>query len=334
MAMLVSIVIPLYNRESFIKETVDSIMNQSHRQFECIIIDDHSTDNSLPVAKKSTGNDDRFIVRKRSSDVKGASACRNEGMNMASGDFLMFLDSDDLLTEKCLEERVALFQKSLKMDFIVTQTGIFKNDRNHVTHYWNDLSGTDDIVNFLQGNGWQTSSTFFRTGFVRQFRYDDEAFSWQDIDFHLRVLLKEPDYVKIRDNEPHVLIRRADSRTGMKATNKESYFKSVEMRFQLMEKITSEMTPEQKKKYEVHVRMFYLYYLENFAITNDSLAQLNELEGLYQASYAYKISPLLSRIFRYYLGRNNNTFIKVFRRGMRLVVPLKPLKSRALPVRN
>lgn len=332
--MKVSIVIPLFNRERLIVDAIDSIMKQSHENFECIIIDDHSTDESFDKARKYTEQDDRFIVRKRSSAIKGAPACRNEGVAMAAGDYLMFLDSDDLLSEKCLEERLALYQVYPDKDFIVTQIGIFKEENGKATHYWNNLQGSDDIVNFLQGNSWQTSSTFFRTEFVRQFRYDEEASSWQDMEFHLRVLLRQPDYVKIMDNEPHVLIRRDDNRTGMKATNKESYFKSVEMRFLLMGKIESEMSAEQKKKYEKHLRMFYLFYLETFAVTNDSPDHLEELLKLHAKSFSYRRSSILSGLFKCYLKMDNNIFIRVFRRGMRLAVPIRPLKSRAVPIRD
>lgn len=331
--MLVSILIPLYNRSELVVETIDSIKRQTHTDFECIIIDDHSTDDSFARAKKSTEGDDRFIVQQRTSMVKGAPSCRNEALSMARGEYMMFLDSDDLLAEKCLEERVHLFREHPGLDFIVTQIGIFKDDPPRVTHYWNDLKGDDDIINFLHANGWQTSSSFFKTDFAKQFRYDEQASSWQDIEFHLRVLLTEPSYRKIRHNEPHVLIRRADSRTGMKATNKESFYKSMEMRFVLMGKIESKMTAGQKERYASGIRQFYLYYLEVFAVTNDSREKLGQLYDLYRASYAFKHSSFICRVFRFYLRGNNNLFIKIFRRGMRLFLPMQPLKTRAVSVK-
>ncbi len=328
-----SIIIPLFNRSDLIADSLDSIKGQSHKDFECIIIDDHSTDDSFDLARKLTAGDDRFIVKRRTSDVKGAPSCRNEGVSMANSEYLMFLDSDDLLAEKCLEERISLFRDHPELDFIVTQIGIFKDDPRRVTHYWNDLKGDDDIVNFLQANGWQTSSSFFKTDFVKQFRYDEQASSWQDIEFHLRVLLSGPAYRKFRHNAPHVLVRRADSRTGMKATNKESFYESMEMRFVLMGKIESMMSADQKERYASGIRQFYLYYLEVFAITNDSTKQLEKLYDLYRGSYTFRHSRLICKTLRFYLGRKNNLFIKFYRRGLRLFVPLQPLKSRAVPAK-
>lgn len=329
----VSIIIPLYNRSDLIGGTLDSIKGQSHKDFECIIIDDHSTDDSFERARKRTAGDDRFIVKRRTSDVKGAPSCRNEGVSMAGSEYLMFLDSDDLLAEKCLEERISLFRDYPELDFIVTQIGIFKDDPLQVTHYWNDLKGEDDIINFLQANGWQTSSSFFKTDFAKQFRYDEQASSWQDIEFHLRVLLSGPAYRKFRHNAPHVLIRRADSRTGMKATNNESFYESMEMRFELMSNIESEMTAAQKERYASFVRQFYLYYLEVFAITNDSLEKLGKLYDIYRSSYAFRHSPFICKTLRFYLARNNSLFVKLYRRGLRMIMSLKPLKTRAVPVR-
>jgi len=328
----VSIIIPLYNRSDLIAETVDSIKSQTYKDFECIIIDDHSTDDSFEQAKKLTAGDKRFIVKRRSRDVKGAPACRNEGVSIATGQYLMFLDSDDLLAQKCLEERIGLFRDYPDLDFIVTQIGIFKDDPGKVTHYWNDLRGEDDVANFLQVNGWQTSSSFFKTEFVKNFSYDVEAISSQDVEFHLRVLLTNPSYRKFRQNEPHVLIRRTGNRTGMKATNNESLYESMKMRFFLMGKIESEMTPQQQKRYSSEVRQFYLYYLEIFAVRNNSEKQFEQLYDMYRKSFSYRHSAFLYRTLKFYLKQNNNLFVKVARRLVQNVTSLKPLKTRAVPV--
>jgi len=330
--MLVSIIIPLYNRQSLIRETIDTLRSQTYSNFECIIIDDHSTDESFRTARTYTDGDSRFIIKERTSKVKGAPSCRNEGMSMATGDYLMFLDSDDLLAEHCLEERINLARKNPKLDFIVTHIGIFKGDSSRVTHYWNSLEGNDDILNFLYANGWQTSSTFFKTEFVKQFRFDEEASSWQDIEFHMHILLTGPAYRKFTDNKPHVLIRRSDDRTGMKATNNEDFFKSISMRFMLMNKIESRMTSEQKNEYESHIRDFYLHYLEVFSVTNDSMSQLDTLYNYYKNSYAYRKSSFHSFLFRCYLKRQNSLMIKISRRVFRKMLSMRPLKSRAVPL--
>lgn len=98
MSNLVSIIIPNYNRETLIGETLDSIISQTYQNWECIIVDDGSTDKSVEVVEQYIKQDSRFILIERpKSYPKGANACRNIGMKKASGEYLIFFDSDDLM---------------------------------------------------------------------------------------------------------------------------------------------------------------------------------------------------------------------------------------------
>jgi glycosyltransferase involved in cell wall biosynthesis len=103
---LVSIIIPLYNAEGYITETIASALNQTWRNKEIIIVDDGSTDNSLAVAKKFEHEDIKIF----SQANKGASAARNKGLAEAKGDYIQFLDADDLLSPNKIENQVALLQ--------------------------------------------------------------------------------------------------------------------------------------------------------------------------------------------------------------------------------
>lgn len=214
----ISIIIPHYNRGAIIGETLASIQQQSYPDFECLIIDDHSTDDSVDVIRDIIRDDPRFVLKIRQSQVKGAPACRNEGLEMAGGVYVMFLDSDDLLASFCLEQRVELFANCPEKDFIVVQTGKFKDSEYLVDQIHSSLLQQDDLQAFIHSEGWGTSSTFFRRSFVSQYRFDEQAMSWQDIEFHIRMLLTRPDYRKFPDSRPDVYKRfsRADQ---ISATN-------------------------------------------------------------------------------------------------------------------
>lgn len=100
MTNLVSIIIPNYNRANLIGETLDSILKQTYTNWECIIVEDGSTDNSIDVINHYVNQDSRFILYKRPLDYpKGANACRNIGMEKSTGDYIIFFDSDDLMME-------------------------------------------------------------------------------------------------------------------------------------------------------------------------------------------------------------------------------------------
>jgi glycosyltransferase involved in cell wall biosynthesis len=95
-----SVVIPLYNKEHFVKKTIQSVLDQTDQEFEIIIVDDGSTDNSLQKAKEFS--DDRLSIHQQ--DNKGASSARNKGVSLSKHNWIAFLDADDIWYKNHLEE--------------------------------------------------------------------------------------------------------------------------------------------------------------------------------------------------------------------------------------
>lgn len=97
----ISIIVPIYNREKWLRNCLDSISSQTFKDWECILINDGSTDNSLKIAQEYAANDPRFIVF--SQENQGVSAARNLGLDHAQGKWLAFVDSDDEIAPDYLE---------------------------------------------------------------------------------------------------------------------------------------------------------------------------------------------------------------------------------------
>lgn len=95
-----SVIIPLYNKETYIKKTIESVINQDYSCFEIIVVDDGSTDNSLNVVKEIRDNRIRIIQQRNS----GVSAARNNGAKSSSSDWLIFLDGDDVFMQGTLRK--------------------------------------------------------------------------------------------------------------------------------------------------------------------------------------------------------------------------------------
>jgi len=94
----ISIIMATYNRVHFIKESLASILNQSFQNWECIIIDDGSSDNSFEIIKSYVDSDKRFRYYKRGETYKkGLPGCRNNGLDLANGHFIQFFDDDDIV---------------------------------------------------------------------------------------------------------------------------------------------------------------------------------------------------------------------------------------------
>lgn len=128
MNKLVSIIIPSYNSELFISETITSVLNQTYKNFELIIVDDNSIDDSLNIIKKFAKNDDRIklVCLKLNSGVANA---RNIGLENSSGDYIAFLDSDDKWYSNKLEEQLN-FMILNNYHFTFTSYNKFDNSGN------------------------------------------------------------------------------------------------------------------------------------------------------------------------------------------------------------
>lgn len=103
----VSVVVPVYNVEKWLSECLDSIIDQTFTDFEVICIDDGSSDNSWDIMQEYASKDNRIKIYKNDSN-RGLSYTRNRGIDLASGEYIQFLDSDDMLSRQALEKCVDL----------------------------------------------------------------------------------------------------------------------------------------------------------------------------------------------------------------------------------
>ncbi|MGD9335327.1 MAG: glycosyltransferase [Desulfobacterales bacterium] len=119
---LISVIIPTYNRGWIIKEAIDSVMAQNYRDFELIIVDDGSTDNTSDILNSYHG--DILVFRQEN---RGVSAARNRGIVEASGRFIAFLDSDDLWLPQKLFRQVEFFNKNPDAEICQTEETWIRN---------------------------------------------------------------------------------------------------------------------------------------------------------------------------------------------------------------
>ena len=98
---LISVIVPVYNRESVLKKCIDSILNQTYKSIQLILVDDGSTDNSFSVCQSYALKDSRVLVLHQKNS--GPAFARNAGLEVAKGKYIMFVDSDDCIHQKCIE---------------------------------------------------------------------------------------------------------------------------------------------------------------------------------------------------------------------------------------
>ena len=121
---LVSVIIPTYNREDSIEQSVRSVMNQTYRNLEIIVVDDGSTDGTAIVVDRLTEEDSRIRYIVNTSDIHGPSAARNFGINAALGKYIAFNDSDDQFREKKIQSQLQqLLDDDADINFCVKKKG-------------------------------------------------------------------------------------------------------------------------------------------------------------------------------------------------------------------
>ncbi|GAA4847812.1 glycosyltransferase family 2 protein [Algivirga pacifica] len=189
---LVTVIIPSFNTATLIGETLNSVLAQTYPYWECIVVDDGSMDGTQKIVKAYTKKDSRFRFYQRDRGPKGGSVCRNIGLERAKGDYLIFLDSDDLLLKTCLEKRVEIIEKCPDLDFIVFATGMFKNEVGDVKDVFNKASDEPPLHRiFRHEMPWQTTGPIWRKESLIQLDGFDERYPrLQDPELHTRALLK------------------------------------------------------------------------------------------------------------------------------------------------
>ncbi|HEY9178968.1 MAG TPA: glycosyltransferase family A protein [Flavipsychrobacter sp.] len=221
----VSIITPSYNRAYIIHETAQSIFNQTYENWEWVIVDDGSTDNSWDVLQSFAEKDKRVKIFKRDRDPKGACVCRNIGVERCSGDYVMFLDTDDVLAPYCLEQRVKAMENEPECDFVIFPMLLFKEELNDLNLLWNIDKAEDDLLRVLTGDAvcQGTGPLWKKSSFQQVGMWNEDLKLWQDVELHIRSFLYPVRYKKRLDLLPDVYLRVSDdslSRVGYHAPQK------------------------------------------------------------------------------------------------------------------
>ncbi len=193
---LVSIIIPVYNRADLLPETLDSVLNQIYPNWECIVVDDGSKDNTLEVIERYVKRDDRFKLYTRPNDYQpGGNGARNYGFDISNGDFIQWFDSDDLMKENFLSTKINVFKNHPELQSNISRFTFFEDDKilgekfNFKEKYPEFFENTITV----QVPVW-TPSIIFRKSFLNSSgeRLDESLKRLQEYEFFTRIFVKHP----------------------------------------------------------------------------------------------------------------------------------------------
>ncbi len=194
---LVSIITPLYNNDRTIEETIQSVLNQTYCNWEHIIVDDGSSDNSPCCVRKYIETDTRIRYYVRNREPKGGSVCRNIGASYAKGEYLIFLDADDLLLNTCLENRVKLMNDNHNALFAVFSMASFETNIKEAILF-SSLNKGNFLYLFIATEClWQITSPIWTINFFQELKGFNENYPrLQDPELHIRAIIQSKgDYI-------------------------------------------------------------------------------------------------------------------------------------------
>lgn len=212
---LVSVILPTYNRAHMIPVAIESVLNQSYKNWELIIIDDGSRDNTKSAVATYMERDDRIKYHFQSNG--GAGAARNTGLRMAKGDYVTFLDSDDQYLKDKIWKQLNLILKDDKIKVVLCQCRILQDGKEIEIKRPRKSSGLYDAI--LSGEPEiyaQTPLLFLERKFLfdHQIFFDESLPAMEDWDFMVSVskhtnndVVDEILYEMILHNEAHVHVK-------------------------------------------------------------------------------------------------------------------------------
>ena len=122
----ISIIVPCYNQAQYLPEALQSVLNQTYENWECIIVNDGSPDNTKEVAQEWVKKDSRFIYLYKENG--GLSSARNAGLDLAMGDYIQFLDADDCLNAEKINKSLIQINNHSVNNIVVTNFKMFNED--------------------------------------------------------------------------------------------------------------------------------------------------------------------------------------------------------------
>ena len=322
MSLLVSIIIPAFNRAHLIENTLNSIIKQSYTNWECIIVDDGSIDVTEKLIQSYLNNDKRFQFHKRPNHMpKGANACRNYGFTLSKGKFINWFDSDDIMSTNKLELQVKALQTKNDAPFCVCQSYWFDSDSNiSLGLRSKTITSSNRFEDYcLFRVFWLTSVPLWRREFIdlHSLNFDETLQQSQEYDFHIKALAISDDYITI--DEPLVTIIKHDGAISHNIyLSDEKLFSNLKVKKRLLENYSYKLSSIGKLK--IH-EMITVNFKELLLLKNFTMAKVYSKTLIHTLKYIdvswitkFNFSMRLILILQSYC---------IFGRGYRFIKPLK-----------
>ncbi len=189
----VSIIVPCYNQAQYLDEALQSVLDQTYQNWECLIVNDGSPDNTEEIANKWVAKDSRFIYLPKENG--GVSSARNLGIDKATGEYLQFLDSDDYLDQQKLELSLEQIEKRADTTLVISNFRMFTTNPGKTTKPFCHLNAQlftfeNMLYRWNESFSIQVQCGFFHSSLFETIRFPEDISAQEDWIVWVRVFKK------------------------------------------------------------------------------------------------------------------------------------------------
>ena len=191
---LVTVITPIFNAQNFIAETIESVIDQTYQNWEMIIVDDCSTDNSRDIVKKYEVKDSRIKLIELEVNFGGPARPRNVGLDISKGDYLAFLDADDVWLENKLQVQISEMLVN-NLDFTSTDSKFIDDNsidtiinKHKIVIFFKKIKRKATLSDVIKGNFIRASSAIVSKNFISKFDENKDFIGVEDIYLWMKIL--------------------------------------------------------------------------------------------------------------------------------------------------
>lgn len=255
---MISVIIPAYNAEKYIIECLDSIKNQTYKNIEIIVVDDGSTDNTFEVVQNYSKNLNNILLFHQENG--GVCAARNKGLDLATGQYVMFVDADDFIPSDAIE---TLYNDIIKNDADMAVGRMFSDSEDITTsgslEVWQDKQG---LINGLEDNPslYGCCAKLYKKSLIQDIRFVEGKKVHEDGYFVFLTLIKLPT-IAVRDKCTYIY--RYNPESASHAPFSDKYFDVLyfeERKRNIIQEKFPELTEKTYNKLvKAHLTMLHLF---------------------------------------------------------------------------
>lgn len=316
----ISIIVPVYKTEKYLDRCIESIVNQTYKNIEIILVDDGSPDNCPKMCDDWANRDDRIkVVHKENG---GLSDARNKGLESATGDYIGFVDSDDVISEKMYETLLVLIEKNdceiSKCDFYRFNEG--DNPKYTIKEKSNIINSDEMLKNVLLDKmGNYVCNKLFKKELFDDISFENNV-AYEDMFIFYKLVLKS-NKIAVTNSELYGYMQRKDSITnGCSVKNVKDYMNAINTRYNDLAD-----NKELKKYLELSkIIGIYIYHIKavstkdkEFFFSDEALNEYKVLKDLIKFKYLKSYleeENIKTKVYKIILLLNRNLFWKLMTR--------------------